>query len=190
MTVVTNDPLYTQGNFNRHLDAAGKAPGQAGYNATTDTWKPCATISDAYTCQSNSWSDSANATSNNKTVSANLEVNSVIITGNHSSNPTEGYSGGLNNFPRLLENFSSRTLTMRGSFVQLWQSKFATGPWSTSPPMGFNYYGVPTRDFGIDPAFSSAALPPAFADLFPSVTSSITAGRWQQLEPGEALLSI
>lgn len=190
MTFVTNNPLYVEGNFNRHRDAKGRSPGQSGYDPSTDTWQPCATIADATTFLSDSWSDAANKSANNRTVSANTEINMVLVSGNHSTNATEGYSGGLNNYPRLLENWTNRTLTFRGSFIQLWQSKFATGPFADSPPEGFSYYRPPTRDFGIDPAFGAASLPPGFANLFPSVTSAINQGKWQQLEPGEALLSI
>jgi hypothetical protein len=190
MTMVTNDPLYIKGDFNIHRDAAGKVPGQAGYNAATDTWKPAATMADATTILSNGFSDAANASSNNKSASASAEVNTVLISGYHNSNATEGWSGGMHNFPRLLENWSGKTLKMRGSMIELWQSKFATGSWSTSPPTGFDYYTPPTRDWGIDSAFGGAVMPPAFTELFPSTTRSVTQRKWQQLQPDEALLSV
>jgi hypothetical protein len=194
MTIVSNVPTYTQGNFNVHRDANGRSPGQAGYNPATDTWKPAAIMSDAMTILSNSWSDASNTNQNNRNVAGNAEVNTVIISGFHPSNPTEGFSGGLHNYPRFLENWNptggQKTLTFRGSLIELWKSRFATGPWSDDPPAGFSYYKPPVRDWGIDPAFSAAAMPPAFADLFPSTTRQLEQRKWQQLQPDEALLPI
>jgi hypothetical protein len=183
MTLVTNNPLYVQGNFNRHVDAAGKTPTQAGYNAATDRWKPAALLSDATTVLSNSWLDSQNGAGNGRNATS-TEVNSIFITGNRNSGGTDGYSGGLENFMRLLENWSGDTLSIRGSFIQLWQSKFATGRWTDTN------YSAANRDWGYDTAFNGASIPPGFASLFPSTTRGMQQGKWEQLEPGKALLSI
>ncbi len=63
-----------------------------------------------------------------KRVASATQVNAAIMTGNvQSTNLTtgEGYSGGLENFPRLLENWSGKTFTYQGSLVCLWQSQRA-----------------------------------------------------------------
>jgi hypothetical protein len=183
-TVVTNNPLYVQGDFNRHVDANGRTPGQTGFNPATDRWQPAALLSDATTVLSNSWLDSENATANNRPAAARTEVNSIFITGNRNSGTTDGYSGGLENFMRLLENWGGDTLSIRGSFIQLWQSKFATGRWSDTS------YGAAVRDWGYDTAFNGATIPPGFGSLFPSTTRGVQQGKWEQLQPGQALLSI
>ena len=40
------------------------------------------------------------------------------------------YSGGAENFPRFLENWSGKTLTYYGSMVELYQSQQAIGKWT------------------------------------------------------------
>jgi hypothetical protein len=67
------------------------------------------------------------------------------------------YGGGLENFPRFLENFSGRTVTYRGSLVSLFESNYAARRrWSWT-----SYYGVPTRDWRFDLRFRDPRnLPP------------------------------
>lgn len=65
------------------------------------------------------------------------------------------YSGGLENAPRFLENWSGVTLRWRGSLVSLYESEHATGTWNGS------YYSPPNRDWGFDIDFlDPAKLPP------------------------------
>ena len=72
--------------------------------------------------------------------------------------PSNGanYSGGVENFLRLLENWNGNTtLTYNGSIVVMFPSKFATNNWSGS------YYGVPHRNWSFDLNFlSQKGLPP------------------------------
>lgn len=58
-------------------------------------------------------------------------VNTAIVSGNVPTPalPAEGYSGGAENYPRFLEDWSSSTMTYYGSMVELYQSKQAIGPW-------------------------------------------------------------
>ncbi|BAZ51237.1 hypothetical protein NIES4103_38860 [Nostoc sp. NIES-4103] len=62
------------------------------------------------------------------------ETNVVFAQGDTPSRPpttdnTGELGGGLENFIRLLENWSSRDLTARGSFIQFKRSSYATAPW-------------------------------------------------------------
>ncbi len=108
---------------------------------------------------------------------ANSTVNALIVSGTVPSGAGH-YSGGLHNFPRLLEHWGGtngvtrQTLQMAGSFIQLNFSKYATAPfdqdrWPTSailsganiPPGDLNlrverinYYMPPNRDWGYDVA--------------------------------------
>jgi hypothetical protein len=63
-------------------------------------------------------------------VQNNAWVNVVMISGNVPSRNNQG-NGGLHNFPRLLErwNVGSRILKIRGSFIQLNFSNYATAPY-------------------------------------------------------------
>ena len=74
------------------------------------------------------------------------------------SNPniSGNYSGGVENFLRLLENWGG-TLTYNGSIVVMFPSIYATNYWQ---PTG-NYYNAPTRHWAFDNNFTNlAGLPP------------------------------
>jgi hypothetical protein len=67
------------------------------------------------------------------------------------------YSGGIENFMRLLENWGANTLTYNGSMVALFSSQYATNTWL---PTG-NYYNAPTRHWAFDSNFANfSKLPP------------------------------
>jgi hypothetical protein len=68
------------------------------------------------------------------------------------------YSGGVENFLRLLENWSSaNTLTYNGSIVVMFPSQIATAYWNQHS----NVYGIPTRKWGFDLNFNQQGrLPP------------------------------
>jgi hypothetical protein len=178
-TFVTNQPVYIQGDFNKHTST----------DPNVDTWKPCAVISDAITLLSNSWSDTISNWKNtavNSTgqmpTAANTQYNLVLVTGNV---PTKlgQYSGGLENFPRFLENWSGKTVDISGGFIQLFRSKFATGVWNGS------YYSPPTRDWKSESRFSDLnSLPPEFTNLFPSTAIGVTYSNWRQISKDEANL--
>ena len=46
---------------------------------------------------------------------------------NFNSVPAYGYSGGLNNFPRFLEDWTNKTFTYTGSMIELFNSQIAIG---------------------------------------------------------------
>ena len=71
---------------------------------------------------------------------------------------TEGsqYNGGLENYPRFLENWSGITWLYRGSFVSIGQPVEVSGVWRTGP-----VYKPPIRDWNYDTDFNdSLNLPP------------------------------
>jgi len=139
LTVATNNPLYTAGNFN------------------TVNKKPASFMADAVTILSNNWSD-VNSFGNLSTRSAtSTQVNACYMAGNTETGANgQGYNGGLENLPRFLENWSGVTFAWRGSAVDLWYSRKATGPWSYG-----SYYTAPVRDWAFDPdLLNPANLPP------------------------------
>jgi len=178
-TLVSNQPVYLQGDFNKHTSS----------DPDQDTWKPCAVIADAVSLLSNSWNDSISnwkdgTVNPSKTlpVASNTQYNMVLITGNV---PTKygQYSGGLENFPRFLENWSGKTVDITGGFIQLFRSKYATGKW------GGGYYSAPVRDWKSEERFSDLNnLPPGFTDMFPSAAIGITVSNWRQISKDEAEL--
>jgi hypothetical protein len=69
------------------------------------------------------------------------------------------YSGGAENFIRLLENWSDKTLTYNGSMVVMFESQHATSFWKE--PHANNYYLAPTRKWAFDINFlDQTKLPP------------------------------
>ena len=127
LTLVSENPVYTAGFYN----SANK--------------KPAAIIADAYTILSENWSDGNSFTGHLSDRTAHeTHVNVSFIAGNVESN-SGNYSGGVENFPRFLENWSGKNLHWTGSMVQLWQSEMVTSPWSYG-----SYYTAPDRDWQFD----------------------------------------
>jgi hypothetical protein len=126
LTVASANPVYTVGDFN------------------TTNKQPAAILTDAYTILSSSWDDSKSAGSMNTRQAANTVINASFITGDTPCS-SSNYNGGLASLPRYLEYWgSSKTSTICGSMVNLWNSTQATGKWS------LNYYEPPVRDWSFD----------------------------------------
>jgi hypothetical protein len=120
-------------------------------------------------------------------------VNSIVVGGIQPSRLKQGY-GGLQNFPRFLENWKDggKKLTYNGSFIQLNFSNYATSGYEKegSEPIEVNdsggkvppgavaderipYYGVPIRIWGYDVALQFMPAGPAAARFVtPSSTRS------------------
>ncbi|HBC46107.1 MAG TPA: hypothetical protein DCZ43_03585 [candidate division Zixibacteria bacterium] len=129
LTVATNNPLYTVGNFN------------------TNTKKPAAFLADAITILSGNWTDAGSYQSLGSRMATATQVNASYLTGNTETGANgSGYCGGLENLPRFLEKWDGVTFTWRGSAVDLWYSRQATGAWGQS-----NVYTPPNRDWAFDP---------------------------------------
>lgn len=137
LTVVSNDPVYTLGNYNSRNK------------------KPASIICDAINVLSNSWQDSQNRNRNMRYAS-NTTVNAAFIAGSYESTASD-YCGGVENYTRLLEKWTGRTLTVRGSYVYLWHSQIAQGRWGGTG----GYYSPPRRDWGYDTDYDDPNnLPP------------------------------
>lgn len=139
LTVVTNNPLYVKGDFN------------------TVNRKSVALISDAMNILSNNWSDS-NAANLSARVATDTTVNAGFVSG---IVPTDGsqYSGGFENYPRFLENWTNKWANIGGSFINVWDSQIGTGNWV----YGSNQYNAPKRNWAYDAALQSS--PPPFTPI-------------------------
>jgi hypothetical protein len=126
--VATNNPLYTLGNFN------------------TVNKKPAAFLADAITILSGNWSDANSWHSLNYRNATATQVNASFLTGNTETGAHgQGYNGGLENLVRFLEKWDGINYSWRGSAVDLWYSRQATGAWSYGL-----YYTAPNRDWAFD----------------------------------------
>ena len=170
LTVVTPEPIYVLGNYN--ITTIGSQTSTT-LGDTTNTY-PAALMGDAVTILSTSWSDAYNSGTaiGSRTVSAaNTTVNAATLEG---IVPSDGahYSGGVENFLRLLESWNSgnNQLTYNGSIVVLFPSQYATGFWQQTG----HYYNPPDRRWGFDLNFNTASLMPP---LTPKIKGTIR-GSW------------
>ncbi len=138
LAVVTNNPLYVQGDFN------------------TVNKKSVGLISDAMNILSNNWSDANTSFSNRN--ATDTTVNAGFISGIVQTSGSV-YSGGLENYPRFLENWSGRNANISGAFINLWDSQVATGQWS----YGGNNYTAPARNWAYD--VSLKTNPPPYGPI-------------------------
>lgn len=137
-TIATQNPLYIQGDYNTSANRVSSA-----------------VFADAVTILSNNWSDNQSNGALAARQATNTTVNTAIVAGflpsgwtNPVTGAQYGYSGGLNNFPRFLENWSNDTFTYTGSMIELFTSKIATGEWDTG-----SIYSPPTRVWNFDSNF-------------------------------------
>ena len=162
LTIATPMPIYTLGDFNIRTNASGSTSVLT--TNTAWTW-PAALMGDAVTILSSSWSDAyTSGTVYSARTAVSTTVNAACLEGIVPSTKvgsTKHYSGGLENFLRLLENWTGDTLCYNGSIVALFPSIYATNYW-IGPG---TYYGVPTRMWGFDANFTSPYLLPPLTPL-------------------------
>ena len=138
MSICSDNAVYIQGDYN------------------TVDWQPSAVMADAVNLLSNSWTDAANPEDANDANDASSTIYYVAILSGDTENAA-AYNGGLENFPRFLENWSGQTCTIYGSFVNLFLSENAVGQWSDGSPI----YTVPICDWYFDVRFQEFNnLPP------------------------------
>jgi hypothetical protein len=178
LSVVTPDPAYIVGNWNVSTNATTNGtpvnPSLQSYQVTNTL--PSAIYTDAITILSSAWSPSvtSNGLSSRVAASAGDTVNAAILTGIVPSNGSY-YSGGVENFLRLLENWSGVNLYYNGSMVELFTSQIGNAPW---PGTG-TVYNPPTRDWAYDTNFSVPSKQPP---LTPSVIY-LNRAQWTNLPP-------
>ena len=165
LTVATPVPMYVKGDYNTTTNGSTYSL-NLGDTANT---APASLIADAITVLSSSWSDAYNSgTSLGSRGPANITINAAMLEGIVPSNNLD-YSGGVENFMRLLENWGG-SVNYNGSIVVMFPSQYATNRWQAPGA----YYQAPTRNWGFDLNFlNSGKLPP----LTPTV-KAIIRGNW------------
>jgi hypothetical protein len=156
--IATAQPLYVKGDYNVTVDWKNFA-----YNlgsTTNGETVPAALIGDAVTLLSSNFVDNAAGGTEDPTPGQNyITLNAACFEGVVPSNGSY-YSGGLENFLRLLENWSGKTVSYNGSIVVMFPSTYATNHW------GGDYYGAPTRAWGFDTTFENpGSQPPIFPNI-------------------------
>jgi hypothetical protein len=180
-TVVSNNGVYIQGDYNTTTTTVGGVP---------NSYNPTAIMGDAITAVSAGWMTGTDQPTSGNTIAnrvaqqssnfpfaanginpattgtvGGMDVNAAILTGN---TPTTGSyaSGGAQNLVRMVENWWANGLTLgvNGSLGQLFTSEQFTGPYrSTSPQASLGgdqiYVQPTTRNFSYNSTLSS--YPPA-----------------------------
>ncbi|MGC3988211.1 MAG: hypothetical protein QM796_00735 [Chthoniobacteraceae bacterium] len=160
LTVVSANAVYVQGDYNTgSTSTTYSSSTQPASNASTSVptsntvsgydlaGHPAAVVADAVTILSNAWADANSTLAVGLRPATNTTINSAIISGIAPSSLSgysggNSYSGGAENFPRLLEDWGGKYFTYYGSMVELYPSNQSTGRWGNS-----NVYGVPTRQW-------------------------------------------
>ncbi len=164
--LATAMPIYVWGDYNVS-NSLGSSISQ---NNTVYT-EPAALMGDAVTILSDGWQDSKSSSSNSSTdtrggpSASQTTINAGCMEGiveSNTNNPasegtSDGYSGGVENFLRTLEDWSSVKLWYNGSIVVMFPSQYATNCWQQT---GY-YYTAPSRSWAFDTNFMiQADLPP------------------------------
>ena len=144
-SIASDLPIYLEGNYNI---ASNRGPSFV--------------AGDAVTMLSVNWQDARSAAAMSARVASNTTYNVIIITGNTETTPGH-YNGGLENVMRFLEDWSGKTVTFRGSVIDLWYSEIANAPWID--PGGSGYYNAPTRNYGYDTIYRTV-VPPGMTHVF------------------------
>ena len=169
LTVATGLPLYVWGDYNEYNTA------NLG-TTNTSTTRPASLVADAITILSDNWSDANSAAGLSSRAAASTTVNAALLTGNVPT--TLGhYSGGMENFPRFLENWGlANVCTYNGSMVLMFPSLYATNVWGLG-----NVYNPPARNWGFDANFNDPTkLPPRTPSL-----QQVVSQQWATAVPGQ-----
>ncbi len=181
MSLATNAPLYVVGSYN--ADGIAHADDSTLPDDATYVDEPPALLAgDTTTILSAKWGK--NREESNQTMKWNYntnhptngahparslsgatytEISAALITGlaptypDGTPNADGTSSGGLHNFPRMIENWGNGTMTIRGSLVALFESEVH----NQSRPSNYKeYYRWPSRDFGFNQNFADGNYPP------------------------------
>ncbi len=137
LTVISNIPAYIQGDYN------------------TVNKKSTSIFADTVNIVSNNWDDANSDQDKSSRIATETTVNSAFIAG--VDNTSWGtYSGGLENYPRLHEDWGGITLTIRGAFVSMWEPQVAQGNW------GAQSYTAPNRNWDWDSDFGDLSNLPVY----------------------------
>ena len=173
MTVVAENPVYIQGDYN----TGGTPPSDSGtYTSNTVsgyTERYAGVVGDAISILSGAWVDTNSDKSISSRIATSTTVNAALVTGEVPSS-SGTYSGGGENFVRFLEDWqkNSQTFTYYGSMVELFNSEQATGTWSPSA----NVFKAPSLHWYYDTKFQDGSPPGKL-----TIAAYLQQQRWYQV---------
>ncbi|MCA0377022.1 MAG: pilus assembly PilX N-terminal domain-containing protein [Gemmatimonadetes bacterium] len=177
LTIATDRPVYVLGNYNTTVWRPAAILGDAitflsqPPNANMDARGSWPAASRCGASGVTGWCDTLQTAFAQRTARPTT-VNAALLAG-HSATPCDyaragcaapPYGGGLENFPRFLENWGGVTFRYTGSLVSLFRSRYGVGLWGNSINVGYGngaYYSAPTRQWSFDVNFRfPERLPP------------------------------
>jgi hypothetical protein len=178
LSVVSENPVYIQGNWNANGTFTGA-------HAAT------AVMADAVAVLSSSWKDTNSFASpydvDQRPRATHSYYRVAIISGKGpifnkpsdvSGGSTFGTDGGAHSFLRMLEGGGSTTVHYKGSMATFFYNRQAVGPFKCC---GGIVYGVPVRDYTFDTDFLTPALLPPNTPMFRDLNA---VGFGQELRAG------
>ena len=145
MTVVSQNPVYIEGDYN------------------TVNKVPAAVMADAITVLSNNWKTNNSDTKGNQTAdqrpAATTTVNAAFATGPSAESTLNAGNGQLENSIRFLEDWTGQTINYMGSLVELWHSQQASGAWRSPGNGPGQFYDAPARNWAYDTSFNTTPPP-------------------------------
>ena len=178
LTIVTENPVYIQGDWNANPSGAG---GFTGAHAATSI------IADAVTLLTASWNDTVSFTSpydvNGRMNGAQSWYRVAIIAGKGMAFPRPagtsadfGTDGGAHNFLRHLQK-GNQAVNYRGSIATFYYNRQAVGTFKCCNTV----YEAPDRNYAFDTDFLNPALLPPNTPVFRDMNTVAFA---QELRPG------
>lgn len=179
MTVVSNNPVYIQGDFNTGRTSTVEPPSNTGDTSDPDasgyTHQPASVMGDAITLLSNSWNDGNSYAGLGSRIASNTTVNAALVAGNVPTG-TNGaiYSGGGENFVRFLEDWTGKNFTFYGSLINVYASNQGIGAWGNA-----NVYNAPLQSWFFDKTLSiDAGGNPVKVPGYVSTVAYLQQQRW------------
>jgi hypothetical protein len=167
LTIATENGIYVQGNYNATAASVEASPGRA-----------AAIIADAITILSNNWLDVRSLNSPNDYTQRDATTTGyrfAMISGKSIPFAKPGFAGpsnwgsdgGVHNFMRMLEDWSTSTTRYRGSMVSLYNSRQFIGIFKNDA----NVYVQGEREFAFDTNFLTPTLLPPGTPMFRDVNT-------------------
>ncbi len=165
-TVATDQGIYVQGNYNNFGGNSARQPASIVGDTITVLSQSCIDGDERIKCGTTSGQNPAAET----TINAAFLSYTGRSTGNlgtTTAGGTKSYSGGLNNYMRMVENWGGINFNYTGSFVSLGTPQEFSGQYlSGNSDADGGYYIIPTRNFAYDANFDRF-------DLLPPLTPKV-----------------
>jgi hypothetical protein len=160
-TVATDLPLYAQGDYNNFGGSAARQPASLVGDVITSLSNSCLDDTALINCGILTGQNNAASTTVNAAFLSHTDLSVGNVGTSTYDSGKRDYSGGLNNYMRMVEDWDGVTFTYLGSFVSIGTPQEFSGNYEWGGSGADAYYNIPTRVFGYDTFFDAFnRLPP------------------------------